>query len=128
MSIHQEVTINATPDAVYEVLTSSAKFTEMCGGREANISPEVGGEVSLFGGAISARNVELVPGTRVVQAWRSNDWPEGAHSLVTFSLEGAGGKTKLSFEQAGHPQAAAEMLEGGWTQMYWDPMKNLLGA
>ena len=128
MPIHQEVTINAKPDAIYGVLTNSAQFAEMTGGRDADISAEVGGAVSLFGGAISARNVELVPGKRVVQAWRSNDWPEGVHSIVRFALDDDGGQTKVTFDQAGHPDGAAEMLEGGWHQMYWDPMKALLAA
>ena len=33
MNIHQEVTIAASPDAVYGVLTSSDDFTKMSGGR-----------------------------------------------------------------------------------------------
>lgn len=126
MTIHQEVVINAEPGAVYEVLTNSARFAEMTGGRAATISDEEGGAVSLFGGAISARNVELVPGKRLVQVWRSNDWPEGVFSVVTFSLRADGGKTKLTFDQAGHPDGSAEMLEGGWHQMYWEPMKAVL--
>jgi activator of HSP90 ATPase len=128
MSIHQEITINADPRSVYEVLTNANKFSQMTGGRSAEISPEAGGAVSLFGGAISARNVELVPDTRVVQAWRSNDWPEGVYSVVRFELAASGDKTRLTFDQAGHPDAAAEMLQGGWHQMYWEPMNAMLAG
>jgi hypothetical protein len=41
-------------------------------------------EQRMFGGDISGRNVELVPGRRAVQAWRSNAWPEGVYSIVRF--------------------------------------------
>ncbi len=128
MSIHQEVTIEATPAAVYGVLTSSEDFTKMTGGRAAKISKDAGGAVSLFGGDIAARNIELVPGKRVVQAWRSQSWPEGVYSLVTFALAAAGKGTKITFTQAGHPAEAQQMLEGGWQQMYWGPMKAMLGG
>ena len=37
MSIHQEVTINASPAAVYGVLTSSDEFAKMTGGRSAGV-------------------------------------------------------------------------------------------
>ena len=126
MGIHQEVTINAAPDAVYAVLTQSEKFAAMTGGRAADISKEEGGAVSLFGGDIRARNIELVPGKRVVQAWRSNAWPEGVHSIVRFELEAKGRGTMLTFDQAGYPGEAEQMLEGGWQQMYWQPMNAML--
>lgn len=125
MAIEQQATIGAAPAAVYEVLTSSARFTAMCGGAEANISDAVGGEVSLFGGAVQARNVELVPGIRVVQTWRSADWPEGVHSIVRFELSGEGDSTKIEFSQSGYPANAAEHLKEGWSQMYWGPMNAL---
>ncbi len=128
MSIHQEVTIDASPAAVFGVLTSSADFTRMTGGRAATISQEAGGAVSLFGGDIEARNIELVPGKRVVQAWRSKAWPEGVYSIVKFALAADGKGTKLTFDQAGHPDDAQQMLEGGWHQMYWGPMNTMFGG
>jgi activator of HSP90 ATPase len=128
MSIHQEVTINAAPEAVYDTLLSSEKFTKMTGGRKADISREAGGAASMFGGDIQARNVELVPGKRVVQAWRAGGWPDGVYSLVKFELNAEGKGTKLVFDQVGHPADATEMLEGGWHQMYWTPMNAMLGG
>ncbi len=128
MSIHQEVTINASPDAVYDVLTSSRDFERMTGGRAADISTTVGGGVSLFGGDIRALNIELVPGKRVVQAWRSQNWPDGVYSIVRFELAPEGKDTKVVFDQAGHPGEAEAMLEGGWQQMYWQPMNAMLGG
>ena len=126
MSIHQEVTISASPAAVYGVLTTSDEFARMTGGRKADISKEVGGAVSMFGGDIRAINVELVPGKRVVQAWRSFRWPEGVYSIVKFELTPEGDGTKLVFDQAGYPPDAEKMLEGGWSQMYWQPMNAML--
>ena len=126
MHIHQEVTINAKPQTVFGILLSSDKFTEMTGGRKAEISTEEGGEISMFGGGISGRNVELKAGKRVVQAWRSNDWPAGVYSIIRFELGSDGGKTRVVFDQSGHPDEATEMLSSGWHQMYWDAMNAML--
>ena len=128
MSIHQEITINANPAAVYRVLTNSGDFVRMTGGRSADISKEIGGAVSLFGGDIRALNIELLPDKRVVQAWRSQAWPEGVYSIVKFELLAHGVGTKLVFDQTGHPPAAQSMLEEGWKKMYWAPMNTMLGV
>ncbi len=126
MAIHQEVTIPATTSAVFEVLTTSAKFAEMTGGRSADISKEAGGAFKMFGGDITGRNIEMVPGTRLVQAWRSGAWPEGVYSLVRFELSGSAGETKLVLDQVGHPDGAEATLSSGWSQMYWEPMRAML--
>jgi hypothetical protein len=41
---------------------------------------------------------------------------------VKFELVPNGAGTKLIFDQAGHPDEAHEMLEGGGHKMYWQPM------
>jgi activator of HSP90 ATPase len=128
LSIHQEVTINASPAAVYGVLTGSEDFARMTGGRKADISREVGGPISMFGGDIKGCNVELIADKRVVQAWRSKNWPDGVYSIVRFELEAQGEGTKLIFDQAGYPEGAEKMLEGGWHQMYWQPMNAMLAG
>ncbi len=128
MKIQQELTIEASPAAVYGVLTTSDDFARMTGGRAADISKEVGGRVSLFGGDIEALNIELKPGKRVVQAWRSKAWPDGVYSVVKFELVPAGKGTKLIFDQSGHPEDAQAMLEGGWRKMYWEPMQAMLAG
>lgn len=125
--IHQEVTIDAKPADVYAVLTRSDRFATMTGGRSAEISPEAGGSFNMFGGDIRGRNVELVPDRRVVQAWRSQAWPEGVYSIVRFELSPDGSRTKLTFDQVGYPSDAHAMLEGGWPKLYWEPMHAMFG-
>ena len=127
MAIHQDVVINGTPKSVYDILTGSKKFAAMTGGRTAKISKDEGGAVSMFGGDIHGRNVELVPGKRVVQAWRAGYWKEGVYSIVRFELVADGTRTKLSFDQTGHPADAQPDLETGWHKMYWEPMNKMLG-
>jgi uncharacterized protein YndB with AHSA1/START domain len=42
---------------------------------EANISDAVGAEFSAWDEYITGRNLELVPGERIVQAWRTDKSP-----------------------------------------------------
>ena len=126
MHIHQDVSFEATPEAIYDVLVSAAKFAKMTGGRKATITAKTGGAISLFDGYISGRNLELVPGKRIVQAWRAKEWPEGVHSIVRFELSKRGKGAALAFDQIGHPENHHDHLAEGWVKMYWEPMKALL--
>ena len=128
MAIHQEISISAPPAAVFKTLTDSSRFEKMTGGRKADISNAAGGASTMFGGDIIAVNVEIIPGKRLVQAWRSQNWPEGVYSIVRFSLEPQGKGAKLTFDQAGYPDGAHDMLSGGWHKMYWEPMEKMLAS
>ena len=68
MLIHQESIIAAAPQAVYEVLTDGQKFAAATG-MPAQLSDRVGEAFSLFGGRVEGRQIELVPGQRIVLAW-----------------------------------------------------------
>ncbi|MEZ4302957.1 MAG: SRPBCC domain-containing protein, partial [Polyangiaceae bacterium] len=113
---------SAAPAAVFEALMDAnthAAFT----GAPAEISREVGGAFSAYGGKIGGINLELVPGKRIVQAWRPGNFPEGVFTLITYSLAPEGGGTKLSFTQQAVPESAFEHLDQGWHDRYWKPLK-----
>ena len=130
-SIHQEVVLRATRKRVYEALTDEKKFSQVTDfvvkGASTEISREVGGAFSIFGGVITGRHVELVPDERMVQAWREKDWPAGVYSIVKFQLDGQGAETKLVFDHTGFPQGAAAHLAPGWWSHYWEPLQKHLG-
>jgi uncharacterized protein YndB with AHSA1/START domain len=125
--IHQEVTFSAPPARVYRALADSAEHAKFTGA-PADISAEEGGAFSAHGGHVHGRNVELVPGRRIVQAWRGKDWPAGIFSILRFELIGEGQGTRLVLDQAGFPEGESEHLEGGWQKMYWEPLHKYLGS
>ncbi|MFF2449493.1 SRPBCC domain-containing protein [Neobacillus sp. NPDC058068] len=126
-TIHQEVVFNASPERVYEALTVSNQFSEVTGGAPVEISPEAGGTFSCFGGMIHGRNIELVPGVRIVQAWRVKNWPEGVYSIAKFELKEQDSKTLLVFDHTGFPGVEKEHLATGWGENYWKPLAKYLG-
>ena len=125
--IEQTVTFNASPHEVYESLMDPARHSRFTQA-EANVSREVGGHFTAYGGALSGTNLELVPDKRIVQAWRADDegWPRDHYSTATFSFEQLGSGTRLHFTQTGVPEACYEDIAQGWQQCYWSPMKEFL--
>jgi activator of HSP90 ATPase len=136
-SIHQEPVFKANRKRVYEVLTDSRQFDKVIqlsgvlqamhlGDKPAEISREVGGAFTLFGGYITGRHVELVPNERIVQAWRAGAWAPGVYSIARFELVEQGSGTKIVFDHTGFPKGDAESLASGWKAHYWEPMEKLL--
>jgi activator of HSP90 ATPase len=137
-SIHQETVFKASRNRVYEALTDTKQFNEITKIVAAMepaisleksptvISPEVGGAFSLFGGIILGRQVELVPDTRIVQAWRVAYWAPGIYSIARFELVEQGAGTKIVFDHTGFPKGAAEHLASGWKAHYWEPLAKFL--
>jgi activator of HSP90 ATPase len=136
-SIHQEAVFNAIRERVYEALTDAKQFDKVIqlsgvlqsmhlGDKPAEISREVGGAFTLFGGYITGRQVELVPNERIVQAWRTGGWAPGVYSIAKFELVEQGSGTKIVFDHTGFPKGEAEVLASGWKAHYWEPLKKLL--
>ncbi|OPH62172.1 hypothetical protein BC351_02780 [Paenibacillus ferrarius] len=124
--IRQEVSFQAAPERVYNILTSSELFSQATGGAATVIHAEEGGTFSCFGGMILGRNIELVPNKRVVQAWRVANWEEGLYSIVKFELKAQGSETVLLFEHSSFPDGTGEHLASGWHTNYWQPIEKLL--
>ncbi len=127
MTISQSISIKASPANVYQAIISAEQFSEVTGA-PAEISPDEGGAFSCFGGQITGRHIELIPGQRIVQAWRVIAWPEGVYSEVKFDLSESGDTTTLELTHTGYPDDAAEHLEPGWHKMYWEPLKAYLSV
>ncbi|MBV8718466.1 MAG: SRPBCC domain-containing protein [Chloroflexi bacterium] len=78
----------APPQQVFELLTRGSLFGAATG-LPAEIGEGEGARFSIFGGRVQGRQIELVPGERVVQAWRfgtehPSEWEPGVYSTVRF--------------------------------------------
>ncbi len=91
-------------------------------GGTSKISRNVGGFVSMHDGQIVARNLELEPGRKIVQAWRVSAWEEGVYTLLRIQMAGVGDKTSVTLDQTGCPEEMTEHLAAGWQARYWDPL------
>jgi activator of HSP90 ATPase len=113
----------ATPEDVYDAWLSSLRHTAMTGA-PATSEARVGATHTAWDGYISGEHVELEPSRRIVQTWRTTEFPEGApDSLleIVFVREGAG--TRLTLIQNGIPDGQGEMYHEGWQSHYFAPMR-----
>ena len=139
-TIHQEVVFKASRKRVYEALTDAKQFDKVMrlsaamqsgmvpgNAPAAEISREVGGAFSLFGGYVTGRHIELVPNERIIQAWRAGSWDPGVYSIARFEFTEQGSGTKLVFDHTGFPGSEAQHLIEGWNGNYWEPLAKYLG-
>jgi activator of HSP90 ATPase len=127
MPIHLQAVINAHPQAVYEVLTDGEKFAAATG-MPAQLSDREGEAFTLFGGRIEGRQIELVPGQHIVQAWRfgaehPSPWDAGVYSVVRFTLSGQEDGTRFTIDHAGVPPEWHDHLTEGYPTFYEQPLR-----
>jgi activator of HSP90 ATPase len=134
-AIHQENVFRANRTRVYEALTETRQFDKLVklsgisdalGTKPTQISNEVGGAFTIFGGHIIGRQLELLPAERIVQAWRVVDWEPGWYSVARFNPVEEGAGTKIVFDHTGFPKGLGEHLASGWNEHYWDTLQKYL--
>jgi activator of HSP90 ATPase len=125
-SIHQEINLPASPQHVFDVLLDAKQFAAFTG-LPAEIDSKPGGTFKTFGGLIEGRNVDLILGQRIVQAWRPASWDTGLYSIVHFELKQSGAATLLTLDHTGFPEGLYDHLAFGWNTRYWEPLKKYLG-
>lgn len=109
--------IKAEPSDVYSALTNP--FTiELWSGYPAVMSTEPGSEFSLWEGDITGKNLEFVPGKKVVQEWFFGDQEE--KSLVTISILPDRENSVVIVEQTNIPDEEFDGIADGWRDHYFD--------
>jgi len=124
-TIRQTVTFKASPRAVYEALTDSRRHAAFTG-TPARIDRRPGGRFTVYGGYLEGVTIELVPNKKIVQFWRSRNWPRFHYSIVTFALAPVRGGTRLRFTQEGVPNSDYRAKRSGWASAYWEKLKAFL--
>jgi activator of HSP90 ATPase len=116
-------TLPASPEAVYEAWLDSACHGAMTGAPAA-IGGRVGEPYSAWDGYITGKALELVPGKRIVQSWRTSEFEESdPDSTVTIDLEPTKSGTRLTLTHNGVPDGQTDYENGGWRDFYFSPMK-----
>ena len=70
------------------------------------------------------RDIELEKGKKIVQEWKTTEWPKGyPPSIVELTLKPKGTKTELTMIHSKVPAEQAKSYEDGWKEFYWEPLK-----
>jgi activator of HSP90 ATPase len=124
--IVQSVTFKASPEDLFEMFTDSKKHTAATGAK-ASASAKAGAKWVAFDGMISGRNLVVVPGRMIVQAWRASHWKDSdLDSILIMNFSQAPGGGKIELVHVGVPQHDYQGVSKGWPQYYWEPWKAYL--
>jgi len=115
--------IPAPPEQIYKAWLSTDGHTKMTGS-PAEVESSVEGKFTAWDEYISGETLELKPYSRIVQAWRTTEFPEGGpDSRVEILLESVKGGTKITIIHSNIPEGQAGDYKQGWQDFYFKPMK-----
>jgi len=95
--IVQSVTFKCSPEELFAMFTESKKHSAATGAK-ASVSAKPGAKWKAYNGMILGKNLMVIPGRMVVQAWRSSQWKENdldSILIMNFSKTPAGGRIDL---------------------------------
>ncbi len=122
-SIQISTVMPASPERIYKAWLSSKEHSAFTGGK-ATVDPKVGGRHTAWDDYIEGVTLELVPYRRIVQSWRSTEFPaDAADSRLEVLLEKVKGGTQITLNHSDIPEGQGAKYESGWAESYFDPMR-----
>jgi activator of HSP90 ATPase len=117
-------TFSTDAKTLFEGWLDSAKHSAYTGGQTAKIIPKVGGEFSAWDGYIFGTTLELEPHRKIVQSWRTTEFPEDApDSHLEILLEEIKDETRITLIHTQLPEDQVEDYLQGWKDFYFKPMQ-----
>ena len=122
-SLKVSAVIPAPPPAIYKAWLSGKEHSAMTGSA-AKATAKVGGAFTAWDGYISGKNLELKSPGRILQSWRSTEFPADApDSHLEILLKETKGGTKVTLIHTAIPQGQGTSYKQGWIDHYLAPMK-----
>ena len=121
------VTIKAKPETIYKAWLSTEGHSAITGS-PAKVDGTVNGDFTAWDGYIWGMFLELEPNRRILQAWRTGEFPsEAEDSIVEILLNEEHGKTKLTLNHSNMPEGQEDSYKTGWEDFYFKPMREYFG-
>src|SRR4051812_4649496 len=113
--------IPARAERIYNAWLDAGEHSLMTGGEAATVADD--GTFTAYNGYISGKTLDTSPHSRIVQTWRSTEFPEGApDSRLEVLLETDGDGTKVTLRHSDIPDGQSDSYRQGWAEHYFDPM------
>lgn len=122
-SIRVKFSIHAPAKLIYDAWLSAAEHSAMTGAK-ATASRQVGGRFSAWDGYVEGKNLLLLDSKKIVQSWRSSEFPEDApDSVLSVLLTERQGITEVDIEHKDIPRGQGVQYQSGWIEFYANPMQ-----
>jgi len=113
----------APPWRVYEAWLDGTEHGAFTGG-PATSEPAVGGAFTAWDGYIQGKNLALEPYCRILQSWRTTEFPpRSPDSRLEVLLDAQEGGTHLTLRHSEIPEGQGESYKQGWLEFYFEPMQ-----
>ena len=122
-SFQVSTVIHASAERLYHAWLDSDEHGHFTGS-PAEIEPRPGGAFSAWDGYIRGTTLEMEPHRRIVQAWRTTDFPEDSPDSrleVLFTPVKSG--TEITLMHSRMPDGQGDGYEQGWIDYYFTPMQ-----
>jgi uncharacterized protein YndB with AHSA1/START domain/GNAT superfamily N-acetyltransferase len=126
--IVQERVFAATPEELFRAF-AQPRIHSAFTGAAATGRTRAGARFTAWDGYITGKTLEVEPGRRIVQEWRTTEWPEGAapsHLELSFFDHPRG--VRVALRQTDVPRTQAGAYRSGWNDYYWKPLRAWLAA
>ena len=122
-SFELEMIVAAEPQRVFSAWLDAKEHAAFTGGGEAIVEPWSGGRFTAWDGYIHGILLGVDPGKRIVQTWRTSEFPpEYRDSRVVVEFEAARGGTRVRIRHAELPPSQVKKYEKGWMEHYLKPL------
>ncbi|HSR48152.1 MAG TPA: SRPBCC domain-containing protein [Anaerolineales bacterium] len=122
-SFEISTTLEADPQTIFEAWLDGVEHGRFIEG-VAEIENRPGGAFRIWDGYITGVTVETEAPTRIVQRWRTTEFPEGSpDSRLEVLLEPVGKGSRLTLRHTEIPDGQGSMYRSGWEEHYFEKMK-----
>jgi uncharacterized protein YndB with AHSA1/START domain len=122
-SLRLVTVLSAGRERLYRAWLDSDEHSHFTGSK-AEIDPQVGGSFTAWDGYIQGVTLELEPYQRIVQSWRTTDFPEGSpDSRLEVLFDEVKQGTQITLIHTLIPDGQAKGYEDGWCDYYFTPME-----
>jgi activator of HSP90 ATPase len=116
-------TFRVKPAVVYSAWLNSKAHTGMTGGI-AKVNSKLNSKFSAWDGYITGKTIELKANRRIVQQWRTTEFPTDApDSIIEINLLAIQKGTKLIMIHKNIPAGQSDNYKKGWKDFYFKPME-----
>ena len=126
-AIQQSAKFYVSPEVLFEMYMNSAKHAAATGA-PAKMSRKAGGTWSAHGGQIGGKNLMILPGRMIVQAWRAAHWKKEDVSILVLKFSKLADGARVDLVHAGVPDYDYKDVSRGWLKYYWEPWRKYISA